>query len=121
MDSRRQKKVSSAIQQAMSEVFQKHGPDFYGRAFVTITNTTVTPDLAIARFYLSVYNVENKEEIIDRLNNQVGEIRRKFGNKVRNQLRVVPSLEFYLDDTLDEVFRIEQLLKENRSPDKEGE
>lgn len=98
----------------------KNGPNYYGKAFVTITKVKVTPDLSVARFYLSVYNVDNKEEIIDQLRDHMHDIRGQLGNKLRNNLRRIPELEFFLDETLDEVFRIEKILKDVRKGDNEA-
>lgn len=74
----------------------------------------MTPDLATAHTHLSVYNVEKPEQVIDQIDHEKGDIRRRLGQVVRNQLRVVPELRFHLDTTLDKVFRIEGLLKESK-------
>lgn len=119
MESRRQSKVSSLLREVMSEVLQKHGANYYGAAFVTITAARVTPDLLTARFYLSVYNLENKQDAIDGLRRHVSDIRRHLGNRIKNHMRRVPELEFFLDDTLDDVFRIDELLKKDPPKDVE--
>lgn len=118
MESRRQKKISSLIQKELSSIFQKYGPDYYGKAFVTITHVRVTPDLSIARIYISVYNIDDHQQVINILSRHISEFRGKLGNRLRNQLRKIPGLEFYLDETLDEVFRLEQIFKGIK---KEGE
>lgn len=117
MESRRQKKVAQLIQETLSEIFQKYGSRFYHQAFVTITEVSITPDLLVAKVYISVYNVEGKQKIIDSITLHVSEIRKYLGMKVRHQLRRVPELNFYLDTTLDEALKIETLLKEIKKPD----
>lgn len=109
METIKQKKIGKIIKEAMSEVFQREGGNIFGRSFVTITNVAVSPDLLIARIYLSIYNVKDKDAIIEKLIGEKNHLRKTVGNKVRNQLRRVPELQFYLDESLDEVFKIEEL------------
>lgn len=114
MDSRRQSKVASVLQKSFSEILQKYGHDYYGSAFVTLTNVKTTPDLHVARFYLSVMMPEQRKMVIDALKAHSHDIRKHLGAKLKNQLRHIPTPEFYLDETLDEVFRIGELLKEEQ-------
>jgi ribosome-binding factor A len=113
MDSRRQQKVASLIKEEFSEILLREGRSIYGKAFVT-----VTPDLAIARFSLSVFN-GNKEEVIKNFQNKKSELKKALGNKLRFNLRIVPDLEFYLDESLDDVFKMEELFKKIKESDKE--
>ena len=116
---RRQQKVSSLIQETLSEIFQVHGASLYGRAFVTITEVEVTPDLLTAKIYLSIYNVKDKVKSLDEIKTQAHEIRRHLGNKMRHHLRRIPELLFYLDESLDNALRINELLKDiDKSPGK---
>lgn len=119
MDSIKQQQVASLLQQALSEVFLYKGREWYGGAFVTITQVRMTPDLMTARFYLSVYNLPDKNNAVDLLTENKSAVRHQLGNKIRNKVRRIPELEFYLDDTLDEVFKMEALFekirKENES------
>lgn len=117
MESRRQSQISNLLREVMSEIFQKHGVNYYSRAFVTISAVRVTPDLLNARFFVSVYNIPTKQDAVDGLNHNRPEIRRHLGNALRNELRRIPEIEFFLDDTLDEVFKIDSLLKENPPKD----
>lgn len=119
MESRRQSRVSNLLRDVISEVFQKYGANYYGGAFVTISAVRVTPDLLTARIYISVYNLENKQDAVQGLQRHNHEIRKHLGNKLRNELRRIPELEFFLDDTLDEVFRIDTILKKNPPKDVE--
>jgi ribosome-binding factor A len=112
MESRRQQQVAGVIQQEIGDILQKNGRNYYGSSFVTISGVKVTPDLLVARIFVSVF-VENKRKaVIEALKNNASHIRGQLGNKVKNQLRRVPELEFFLDESLDEVFKIDKLLKE---------
>ena len=116
MDSRRQQKVASLIKEEFTDILLKNGRGIYGKAFVTVTNVKVTPDLALARFHLSVFNGD-KEEVIQQFQDKKQELKKMLGDKLRFNLRRVPELEFYLDDTLDDVFRMEELFKKIKTED----
>ena len=116
MDSRRQQKVASLIKEEFTDILLKSGRSFYGKAFVTVTNVKVTPDLATVRFHLSVMGGD-KDLVIEQLQDKKNEIKKILGDKLRFNLRRVPELEFYLDDTLDDVFRMEELFKKIKSED----
>lgn len=116
MSLRRQQKVSSLLQETLSEIFQVHGSSYYGRAFVTITEVQMTPDLLVAKIYLSIYNVKDKEKALDEIKAQTHEIRRHLGNKMRHHLRRIPELLFYLDESLDNAIRVNELLRNIGKP-----
>jgi len=116
MDSRRQQKVASLIKEEFTDILLKSGRGFYGKAFVTVTNVKVTPDLSTVRFHVSVLNGD-KEEVIQKLQDHKQEIKRMLGDKLRFNLRRVPEVEFFLDDTLDDVFRMEELFKKIKTGD----
>lgn len=111
MDSRRQLKISSLLQQEFSSVLLHEGRNIFGQALVTITRVHVTPDLSIARFHFSVFNTEDKQAVIDSLQVHLPELRKKLGEKMRFHLRKIPDLQFFLDETLDHVFRMEEIFK----------
>ena len=116
MNSRRQHKVAQLILETLSQVFQKNGSTYYGGAFVTITDVDVSPDLLVAKVYLSIYNVENKEDYIDRISSHAHEVRRLVGNSLKHSLKRIPEFLFYLDNSLDEALKIEGIIKgENKS------
>lgn len=112
MESRRQQQVAGVIQQEISDIFQKNGRNYYGNSFVTISGVRVTPDLLVARIFISVFVEGERKAVLEALKNNAPHIRGLLGNKIKNQLRRVPELEFFLDESLDEVFKIEKLLKE---------
>ncbi len=111
MESVRQQKVSRLLQKELSELFQEEGLLFSGGAMITITNVRVSSDLSIARIYLSIFGVKEKKEIIDNLKKHTRDIRFKLGQRVRQQLRIVPEITFFEDDTLDFIEKIDNLLK----------
>ncbi len=110
MSAIRQQQVASLIKRTLSEIFIKEGRNIYNNAFVTITQVRLTPDLSVARIYLSVYNIQDKEDVITMISENEYGIRRLLGNRIRNKVRHIPELEFYLDDTLDEVYKMDKLL-----------
>lgn len=117
MDSRRQLKIASVIQAAFTEILTRDGKGIYGNEFVTLTNVNVTSDLSLARFNLSIFNSQNADAVVQKLNAHKGELKRKLGEKLRHQLRVMPEFEFYRDDTLDYVYHIENVFKKIKEDD----
>lgn len=111
MDTTRQQKISRLIQKELSEIFLQDGLPVYG-CMITVTKTSVTKDLSIARSYLSIFNAEDTDATIKAIRANTKEIRFRMGQKVKNQLRVIPQLEFFVDDSLDYAENIERLLKQ---------
>jgi ribosome-binding factor A len=117
-ESIRQKKVAVLIKEQMSLLFQKNGFYTLKGSLVTITNVSMTPDLLEAKVYLSIFNAKNKQDIVDELETHHQEIRHQLGNKIAKQVRRVPQFTFFLDETLDEVFKMENLFKKIKEEDK---
>ena len=111
MESTRQNKVARMLQKDLGEIFQRLERDALQGKMVTITIVRMSPDLSFAKVYLSVFPSENKKEFIEHIQHYTKIIRNQLGQRVRNQLRVVPELAFYIDDSLDYVEKIDQLLK----------
>ncbi len=109
MTSIKQQQVASLLQQTLGDIFIREGRNIYGNAFVTVMQVRLTPDLLLARIYLSIYNVPNKQEIRRLIDENKNHIRHVLGMQIRNKVRRIPELEFYIDDTLDEVARIDAL------------
>jgi ribosome-binding factor A len=109
MDSRRQLKVSNLLQEVFSQLLITQIKPYLLGAFATLTHVRVTSDLSLARFNISIMGYENKQEVIDNLKLHVNEIRKILGNNMRHDLRKIPELEFYLDETLDYVDNINHL------------
>src|SRR3954468_236121 len=103
MDSTRQQKYNRLFQKEIGDLFQKEGYNIYGKAFVTVTNVRVSPDLGIARVYLSIFGAPDSQAVMAMIDKKNKEIRKMFGAKIRHQARIVPELKFFLDDSLDYV------------------
>ncbi|MCB0819133.1 MAG: 30S ribosome-binding factor RbfA [Bacteroidetes bacterium] len=110
MESTRQKKVARLVQKEMAEVFQRESRNLFNGAFITVTQARISPDLGHAKIYLSMFKVEKPQELLSLIKAQKHEIRRRLGEKVRHQLRIVPDLDFFIDDSLDYYENIDRLL-----------
>jgi ribosome-binding factor A len=116
MDSTRQQKYGRLIQKEISDIFQHDGFNLYGKAFVTVTQARVSPDLGLARIYLSIFGVKDANAVMEQISKHTKDIRKKLGMKIRHQARIIPELKFFLDDSLDYVDKIDKLLKETKLP-----
>lgn len=120
-ESKRQQRFAAVIQQDLAEMFQKDGGAWAPGAFITVTKVRVTPDLGIARVYLSFLNTKTAKADIESIRSKSSEIRYKLGTRIRNQARIVPQLEFFVDDTneyvehMDKIF--DKISKEPRQPE----
>ena len=111
MDSTRQNKISRLIQKELSDILLRLAKESRG-IMVSVSIVRVSPDLGIAKAYLSVFPSEKANEVVDHLNDNVKAIRFELGNRVRHQLRIIPEIRFYIDDSLDYIENIDKLLKE---------
>lgn len=109
METTRQAKISRLLQKELSEIFRSQTAKTHG-VIVTVSAVRVSPDLSIARGYLSIFPSEKGAEIIDNINESAKTIRYELAQKVRYQLRKVPELQFYIDDSLDYIDNIDRLL-----------
>lgn len=110
MDSTRQNKIARLIQKELGDIFLKMTKETRG-VLVSVSIVRVSPDLGIAKAYLSVFPSEKSNEIVETLNQNSKSIRFELGNRVRHQLRIIPELRFYIDDSLDYIENIDNLLK----------
>lgn len=110
MESKRQQRISKLLQKDLGEIFQVELRHITRGAMVTVTRVHITPDLAIAKTYLSLFAAKDKESLMKNIVSHASEIRGKLGNRIRHQLRAVPELHFYEDDSLDYIENIENLL-----------
>lgn len=110
MDSIRQSKVNKLLLKELSELFRSEARNLFGGAFITVTVVRVSPDLGIAKVYVSIMG-NNSKKGLELIEEKKGDIRRRVGNALRRQLRVIPDLHFYIDDSLDYAMKIEELLK----------
>ena len=109
MESTRQSKIARLIQKELSEIFLLQAKSMSG-VLVSVTSVRVSPDLSIARAYISVFPSERGEEIVKNLAGNMRAIRFDLGGRLRHQLRIIPELKFFLDESLD-LERIDELLK----------
>jgi len=112
MESQRQQKISKLLQKDLGEIFQIELRHITRGAMVTVTKVHVTPDLSSAKIFLSLFATKDSEELMKNIKKHTSEIRGKLGKRVRHQLRVIPELHFYLDDSLDYIQNIENLLND---------
>ncbi|WP_031525924.1 30S ribosome-binding factor RbfA [Dyadobacter crusticola] len=125
MESKRQQKVGRQIQKDLGEIFQKDAQHLINGSIVTITAVRVTPDLGIARAYLSFLPDKKKTILLETIKENTRFIRQKLAERVRHQLRIVPHLQFYADDTAEYAAKMEMLFSDlvipPAGPDEEEE
>lgn len=118
-ESKRQRQIARQIHKDLGEIFQKELRGVFGSTFVTITDVKVTPDLAIARVYLSFLQAKDKQEVLEKIQENSKLIRLHLGQRVRHQFRIVPDFQFYLDDTAEYAQKIEELFADLEIPAEE--
>jgi ribosome-binding factor A len=111
MESTRQKKVSRLIQKELADIFLKKNKEYAPGKLVSITIVRVSPDLSFAKVFLSVFPSVNQDEVVNAIKEHTSKIRFELGQKVRTQLRIVPEIAFFIDDSLDYIDKIDKLLK----------
>lgn len=110
-ESKRQKQIGQLIMEELSDIFRHEGFSMVDGGMVSVSKVMVTPDLLEARVYLSLFQIKDTESLMQTFREKTSEFRKLLGMRVKNQLRRVPELVFYLDDTLDYVFKMEELFK----------
>ena len=110
METTRQQKIARMLQKELGEIFLLYARELHG-TLITVTNVKVSPDLGIARTYLSVFPVDKTAEVLEKVKGDTKSIRFDLGKRVRFQLRIVPELFFHIDDSLDYLENIDKLLK----------
>jgi len=113
MDSTRQSKIARLIQKELSDIFMQQTKATHG-VLVSVSAVRISPDLSIARGYVSIFPSEKAQEILKNINDNAKSIRYELGTRVRHQLRIIPELKFFLDDSLDYLEHIDELLKEDK-------
>ncbi len=120
-EGKRQKQVAAVLNQELNDIFNRMGLNMGDGGMISISSVKITPDLYEARVYLSFFQVKDNVAMLKKIEDKNKEIRKELGTRVRHQLRSIPELTFYIDDTLDYVFKIEQLLDKvkNEKPETE--
>ncbi len=109
-EGKRQKQVAGLINTELNDIFLRMGLNMQDGGMVSISSVKITPDLFEARVYLSFFQIKDNEAMLTKIQEKTKEIRNELGKRVRHQLRSIPQLTFYIDDTLDYVFKMEELL-----------
>lgn len=117
-EGKRQKQIGGLIQEEINAIFQRLGLSFIHNAMVSVSSVKITPDLLEARIYLSIYNTDDKKAVLHKIEERHWEIKKELAARVKHQLRRIPELKFFLDDTLDQVFKIEELFNKIKQDDK---
>ena len=115
LEGKRQKQVAGVLNHELNDIFLRMGLNMADGGMISISSVKITPDLFEARIYLSFFQVKDNEVMLKKIQEKGKDIRKELGNRVRHQLRSIPELTFYIDDTLDYVFRMEELLKKVRN------
>jgi ribosome-binding factor A len=113
MDSTRQNKIARLLQKELAEVFQRDAFVLYEKALITVTTVRISPDLSVAKVYLSIFvpNNGDKGKVFQMIKENTKDTRHKVAEKIRHQTRITPNFSWFLDDSLDYALRIEDLLK----------
>jgi ribosome-binding factor A len=117
----RQQKFARLVQKELSEIFQRDKKGFLDNAFITITEVRVSPDLGVAKVYISMMLAKDKQGILDKLDAHKREIRRALGDKIRNQARIIPELAFFIDEVEEKAIRMDELIKNLNIPPEQPE
>lgn len=118
-EGKRQKQIGGLIQEELNKIFQKSGFNMIDGGMVSISSVKITPDLLEARVYLSFFQVADAKAALKKIQDRSGEIKRDLGNSVRQQLRRIPDIKYFRDETLDHVFKMEELFRQISSDRKD--
>lgn len=119
LETKRQKQVAAVLEQELNSIFQYLGLTMIDGGMVSIANVKITPDLFDARIYLSLFKVKDATDALKKIEERAWEIKKELASRVRHQLRSIPQLSFYIDDTLDYVDKMETLFKEIKKDDEQ--
>lgn len=110
METKRQRQVAETIKRNFGQVLQSEGSYIYGAdPFVTVTSVKMSPDMSIAKIYLSVYNIDDKQTVILEMDEENSRLRSSLAHRIKRHVRRIPEVQFYLDDTLDEMYRLNEI------------
>ena len=116
-EGKRQKQVGGLLQEELNEIFRRLNLGMIDGGMVSISSVKVTPDLLEARIYLSFFQVKDAEATMKKIEDRAWEIKKELAARIRQQLRRIPELKFFKDDTLDQVFKMEELFKQIKPSD----
>src|SRR5690606_32312300 len=116
-EGKRQKQISGLLQQELSQVFQKLGLNMIDGAMISISSVKITPDLLEVRIYLSIFQAKNVKDVMNKIDDRKWEIKKELVQRIKMQLRRIPEIKYFHDDTLDHVFKMEKLFDEIKGKD----
>lgn len=111
-EGKRQRQVASVIQQEMNDIFRRLGLNMINGGMISISSVKITPDLLEARIYLSLFKIEDTNAAMKKIEDRSWEIKKELAERVKHQLRRIPVIHYFKDDTLDHVFKMEELFKQ---------
>ena len=111
-EGKRQKQVAAVLSEELNDIFRRLNLNMINSGMVSIASVKVTPDLLEARIYLSMYKVADETAALKKIETQSWEVKKELAARIKNQMRRIPVLKFYIDDTLDHVFKMEELFKQ---------
>jgi ribosome-binding factor A len=120
-EGKRQKQLGGLIQEELNNIFQRHGLNMIDGGMVSISSVKLTPDLLEARVYLSFFQAKDAKEALKKIEGKAWEIKKELSAKVGKQLRRMPELKYFKDDTLDSVFKMEELFKKIHDEEKKDD
>ena len=121
MESQRQQKYSRLLQRDLAAIFQQDSKHWFDGAFITVTNVRVSPDLGVAKVYLSFMLTKDPQGLLERIEERNKQIRYQLGGRIKNQVRIIPELRFYRDDTAEYASHIDTLLSKLDIPPEEND
>lgn len=116
----RQQKFGKLILKELSEIFQQDKKGLLGNIFITVADVRVSPDLGVAKVYVSMMLATDKQKALARLNDHKREIRLALGNRIRNQVRIIPELIFYIDEVEENAMKMDELIRNLNIPASTG-
>lgn len=120
-ESKRQKQVGEMIRRHFGTVLFQEGSYIYGQALVTVTNVKMSSDLGLAKIYLSVYNTEDKEIVMDQLRQNMFRLRQGLSQRIKKHVRRIPRIDLYIDEMVDEMYRVDAMFAKLKTPSSEEE
>jgi ribosome-binding factor A len=123
-EGKRQKQIAGLLNEELSQIFQRLGLNMIDGGMVSISGVKITPDLLEARIYLSLFQVKDVNAVMKKIDDRSWEIKKELVERVKQQLRRIPDIKYFYDDTLDHVFKMEKIfdkIKDEKPPAEEGE
>ncbi|MDB5231906.1 MAG: rbfA [Chitinophagaceae bacterium] len=118
-EGKRQRQVASVLQENLNDIFRRLGMSMLDGGMVSISSVKITPDLLEARIYISLFKVADENATMKKIEDRAWEVKKELAERIKHQVRRIPVLHFFKDDTLDNVFKMEELLNKIKKEDKD--